>query len=402
MKIVKIMNLYPVYVDYFYRKNPGLREKTYAEQKAALDLDSFGQADYTSYMLTPLGYTVMEIRLNVEPLQRAWAKEHSFHLKATGLAGIAFEQIKRFKPDIVLFAGQDKELLRNIRSGVPSVRLIIGFSGSAVPRSDIFRQMDLVLSCAPEAVQHFKESGIRAVQLQHGFDPRILSRLDEGPKRTDFSFVGQLVRNARFHLNRERILEKVASLTDIVIYSTSSEFGLPDDIKTFFKVGIYRGLQAMNKAGISRAAMSAIPLLNKATQWQSTPIPSYSRKLKKFMKAAVFGLDMFQTLRDSKIVLNIHADSSPLFASNQRLFETTGVGTCLITDWKENIGELFETDSEAVSYKTAEECSEKVTWLLDHPEELERIAKAGQARTLRDYTISRRGERLHEIIQSCL
>ena len=396
------MNLYPSYADYFYGKNPCLREKTYAEQKAALDFDSFGQADYTSCMLTPLGYSVMEIRLNVEPLQRAWARENSLDLKTAGLSGIALEQIKRFKPDIVLFAGQDKELLRNIRSGVPSVRLVIGFSGSAVPHTDIFRQMDLVLSCAPEAVQHLRESGIKTLQLQHGFDPRIISRLDEGAKRMDFSFVGQLVRNARFHLNRERILEKIASLTDIAIYSTSSEFGLLDDIKTLFKVGIYRGSQVMKTSGISKKVISAIPLLNKAAQWQSKPLPSYSRKLKKFMRPAVFGLNMFQTLRDSKIVLNIHADSSPLFASNQRLFETTGVGTCLVSDWKENKGELFEPDTEIVTYKTAEECAEKVKWLLNHPETLERIAGAGQARTLRDYTISRRGERLHEIIQSCL
>jgi glycosyltransferase involved in cell wall biosynthesis len=396
------MNLYPSYVDYFYRKNPGLREKTYAEQKAALDLDSFGQADYTSHMLTPLGYEVMEIRLNVEPLQQAWATENYLHLKTAGLAGIALEQIKRFKPDVVLFAGQDKELLRDIRSGAPSVRLVIGFSGSAVPRTDIFRQMDLVLSCAPETVRYLNESGIKTALLQHGFDPRIISRLDEGPKRINFSFVGQLVRNARFHLNREDMLEKIASLTDIAIYSTSSEFGLLDDIKTLFKVGIYSGSQVMKKAGISRSVISTIPLLNKAAQWQSKPLPSYSRKLKKFMRPAVFGLDMFQTLRDSKTVLNIHADSSPLYASNQRLFETTGVGTCLVTDWKENISELFEPDTEIVTYKSVEECAEKVKWLLNHPIELERLAKAGQARTLRDYTISRRGEKLHEIIQSWL
>ena len=396
------MNLYPSYVDYFYRKNPGLREKTYAEQKAALDFDSFGQADYISCMLTPLGYSVMEIRLNVEPLQRAWARENSLNLKTAGLSGIALEQIKRFKPDIVLFAGQDKEFLSNIRSGAPSVRLVIGFSGSAVPPTDIFRQMDLVLSCAPEAVQYLRETGIKAVQLQHGFDPRIISRLDEGAKRIDFSFVGQLIRNTRFHLNRERVLEKIASLTDIAIYSTSSEFGFLDDIKTLFKVGAYRGLQVMKTAGIPKTVISAIPLLNKAAQWQSKPLLPYNRKLKKFMRPAVFGLNMFQTLRDSKIVLNIHADSSPLFASNQRLFETTGVGTCLVSDWKENIGELFEPDTEIVTYKTAGECAEKVKWLLNHPEALERIAGAGQARTLRDYTISRRGERLHEIIQSCL
>ncbi len=393
------MNLYPSYVDYFYRKNPGLREKTYAEQKAALDSDSFGQADS---MLTPLGYEVMEIRLNVEPLQRAWVRENYIHLNTVGLAAIALEQIKRFKPDIVLFAGQDKELLRNIRSGAPSVRLVIGFSGSAVPRTDIFREMDLVLSCAPEAVQHLRESGIRAVQLQHGFDPRINARLSNGPKTIDFSFVGQLGRDNQTHLNRDSILEKIASFTPIKIYSSSSELGWVDDIKAILKAGIYHSVQTMKAVGVPESSLARMPLFCKAIQWHSRPLLPYSHKLKKFMRPAVFGLDMFQLLRDSRVCLNIHIASSPRFASNQRLFETTGVGTCLVTDWKENIGELFEPDSEIVTYKSVEECAEKVTWLLNHPEELERIAKAGQARTLKDYTISSRGEKLHEIIQSCL
>jgi spore maturation protein CgeB len=111
---------------------------------------------------------------------------------------------------------------------------------------------------------------------------------------------------------------------------------------------------------------------------------------------------MFQILCDSKMTLNIHADSSPQFASNMRLFETTGVGTCLITDWKENLPELFVPDKEVVTYRNAQECAEKMKWLLDHPQERAEIAAAGMARTLREHTFMHRAVELDRIIRTAL
>ena len=42
-----------------------------------------------------------------------------------------------------------------------------------------------------------------------------------------------------------------------------------------------------------------------------------------------------------------------------RLFEATGSGACLVTDWKENLGELFEPDVEVVTYRSVAECVKK-------------------------------------------
>jgi spore maturation protein CgeB len=49
------------------------------------------------------------------------------------------------------------------------------------------------------------------------------------------------------------------------------------------------------------------------------------------------------------MTLNIHADSSPTHASNMRLLDATGEGTCLVTEWKENLHELFEPEKEVVT-----------------------------------------------------
>src|ERR1043166_4762805 len=64
----------------------------------------------------------------------------------------------------------------------------------------------------------------------------------------------------------------------------------------------------------------------------------------------LFGLEMYQVLFDSLITFNSHGDNSPKKAANMRLYEATGVGTCLLTDWKENLNEFFEPDVEVVTY----------------------------------------------------
>jgi spore maturation protein CgeB len=76
------------------------------------------------------------------------------------------------------------------------------------------------------------------------------------------------------------------------------------------------------------------------------------------------------------------------------------VGTCLVTEWRKNLSEFFEPDKEVVTYRSPEECLEKIKWLLEHPEECQAIAKSGQARTLKDHTFSQRAVQLDGIIKS--
>jgi spore maturation protein CgeB len=76
--------------------------------------------------------------------------------------------------------------------------------------------------------------------------------------------------------------------------------------------------------------------------------------------SAVFGLAMYQKLADSKVTLNNHIDIATISASNMRLYEATGIGTCLLTDWKPDLEQLFEPDREVVTYKSAAEAIEKV------------------------------------------
>jgi spore maturation protein CgeB len=110
---------------------------------------------------------------------------------------------------------------------------------------------------------------------------------------------------------------------------------------------------------------------------------------------------MFNVLYASKITMNHHGDVAP-YANNLRLYEATGVGTMLLTDWKLNLHEMFHANRELVPYRTVEECAALVNHYLRHDDEREVIARAGQRRTLRDHTSDQRMEELVKIIHRYL
>ena len=88
----------------------------------------------------------------------------------------------------------------------------------------------------------------------------------------------------------------------------------------------------------------------------------------------VWGLDMYRALARSRITLNRHIDVAENNANNMRLYEATGVGALLITDRKDNLGELFEVGREVVAYGSAEEAVELIRHYIAHPEEARGIA----------------------------
>lgn len=98
----------------------------------------------------------------------------------------------------------------------------------------------------------------------------------------------------------------------------------------------------------------------------------------------------------------MHIDVAENRAGNIRLYEATGMGTLLLTDWKSNLPELFEVGREVVAYRSVGECAEQISYYLAHEEERAAIAAAGQRRTLTEHTIDRRMQELVGILEPYL
>jgi len=114
----------------------------------------------------------------------------------------------------------------------------------------------------------------------------------------------------------------------------------------------------------------------------------------------IFGLEMYAKLQASKICLNHHIAAAGNAAANMRLFEATGMGSCLLTDWKVNLGELFEPDKEVVTFRSTAEAIEKITWLLNDEPSRCVIAKAGQSRALNSHNLAEKLREFGEYIRS--
>lgn len=71
------------------------------------------------------------------------------------------------------------------------------------------------------------------------------------------------------------------------------------------------------------------------------------------------------------------------------MFESTGVGTCLITENHSNINELFEPQKEIITYESKEDLLDLIKKMLKQKEKILQVGAAGQERTLKDHTIER-------------
>jgi spore maturation protein CgeB len=403
MRLFRAYTVYPEYVRYLYAAHPGLEARPFAEQKAAHDAEAVAWGDAYTRALAPLGYEVLEIPFDIEPMQRAWAAEQGMRPGAAlDPAKVLAAQVRAFKPDVLWYDHHDENILRRIRHQHGAPRLVAGWVGSHLGARNAWKQMDLILSCAPESTAALRAQGLRSEQIHHAFDDAVFDRLRPSEREIPLTFIGSIVRRRGFHLVRDRILSRVVERLPLAIHSPSLEPPAVEYAKMAVGGALHLVTGTMRALGVLEAAERRSSLVRKAARVASAPRLPVNPRLRRHLKPPVFGLGMYQLERDSAVVLNIHADSSPTFASNMRLFEAAGVGSCLLTDWRENIGKLFEPDREVVTYRSADECVEKATWLLGHPEERAMIARAGRARVLRDHTFARRAVQLDGILRGAL
>lgn len=380
VRLLKLGIYSPAYLEAFYGRRKGLARASYADQHRALIEDRFGSSDFWTTALARIGYETADVIANAGPLQGRWALEQGTSAGQGDPFAVAAAQIGAFAPDVLLVADYSTfspGFLRAVRSDCPSIRRIVGWCGAPYRDLAVIREWDLALSCVPELVESLRSGGIEAHHVDHAFDPRILDQLVDRPPSIPFTFLGSVVKSAGFHTRRETLLAHLVDHSPLHIWSGAA--------------------RRTGAAGMKdRARRLARRLLRPGAP------PPLDPRIARRARPPLFGLSMFQTLRDSAVTLNTHIDVSVRSASNMRLFEATGVGACLLTDRKDNLADLFEPDHEVVTYSGPEEAAEKYRWLVERPAERAGIAAAGQRRALRDHGFDRRAARIDEILRASL
>ncbi|HSQ60514.1 MAG TPA: glycosyltransferase [Acidobacteriota bacterium] len=94
------------------------------------------------------------------------------------------------------------------------------------------------------------------------------------------------------------------------------------------------------------------------------------------------------------ILGDTHRTARPLRQIRLREFEAPMAGAFYVTGFLEEIGRHYEIGREIVCYRSLEEMTEQCRYYLAHPDERERIRRAGHDRARRDHTWTRRFEDL--------
>lgn len=392
MQLAILTYLYPEAIDYIYKLFPNLNEQNYSEQKHAINDHISIWASGWEKAIAEKNIPVLTIPTNMPLFLKKWSEENNCPF--FGRTQIIIEMLKRFLPDVLFYDLYDEDLLKQIKANIPSIKLIALWKGSPPVDMEIFKHVDFTITCAPEEVTRLNNLGLKAEHLHHAFNKNILGT--QAPtKNYDVVFIGQIYKSIGFHIKRDRVLNKLVNDLNLSIFCSANNLNGYDFAIHFAKKAILTMLLPLYFA-LNKISGRYKSQLNKILIYPITP---YSLSLKKFLRTPVYGKKMYDVISSSKVVFNIHADSSPLYASNMRLFETTGIGSCLLTDWKSNINELFEEDSEIVTYRSEQECVDKAKWLLTHDDERNKIGLAGQKRVFSSHLYEHRLPQLLEIFK---
>jgi spore maturation protein CgeB len=196
--------------------------------------------------------------------------------------------------------------------------------------------LDLALTAAPECVDWYLKEGCPALFFPEASDSNIFKPMNELPKIHEVSFVG-------------------------------AKYGVREEI-----------ISALQNAGVQVTTFGG--------GWGKGFLPVE---------------EVPKLFAQSKIVLGVGAigHSSDFYALKMRDFDGPMSGSCYITHDNKDLESLYDIGKEIVTYKSINECVEKVRYLLENATERERIAHAGYLRALRDHTWTHRFKGLIDFLQ---
>lgn len=400
-KFVKVTSFYKNFLQSYEASNPDVLTLSYEEQHRHLMSQGYGYSNYFPFYLQQ-NYKIEghELIHNAWHMQKAWAREHGLELSGNKLL---LEQLKVFEPEILFIqdsANFSAAFIQKIREEVPSVKLLIGhccapYNGESIKA---FRNYDVILACSERFLEDFKKLNIHTYLFPHAIESSLINQMQAIPDPVnEIIFIGSLLIRAGFHTTRisyiEEILRNKLPLRIIGELETDPFHTLKMKQAAYLTVKL---LSALNIKGIYENRS-----LQKIGQLEEMPRKNkYSSSIQKSIKnISVFGKEMLETIAGYSVGFNQHGEIAGDYAANVRIFEVCGAGTLLVTDHKKNIHSLFEPDSEILTYNSKEECVEKLRWAIDNPKEAKKIALAGQERALRDHSVEKRVDLLHEIIK---
>lgn len=368
MRFMQVHTFYESYLRDFYSHYPENSNNTFQEQIQALVDNGFSAVHMIAPYMNKLGYETQLVIANNMIGQQKWLKENQiFTPDQISIHDIVRLQIEFFQPDVLYLTDPISFDSRFTNSLSIRPKLIIGWRGANVPEGTDWSDFDIMLSGLSAMRNLALKLGAKSSQyFLPGFPERFLEDIKGIKPIHDVVFSGQFT--LAQHAKRNYYLEKVVEASTL----KGQEFSC----------GLFL-----------------------SGQIDKIPATLAQRNL-----GSYYGVDMFRAIRSGKIALDARGsielksqtgqslDLAVNETINMRLFETTGCGVFLLTENFQNLSSFFEIGKEIETYSDEIELIEKIRYYLAHPKEREEIAKRGQERCLRDYSMENQIKALDKII----
>jgi len=303
-------------------------------------------------------------------IQKKWIKDILEKKEKYTLGQILEKQINYINPKIIFFQNI-YDLKENIALIKNKKTKIIFFDGIAYNSINLAKQVHGIITCLKSSERFYKNYNNNTLYMPHGFDETI--KFNNDKKEIDISFIGSVSHSG--HFERANNLFELNKKNNIDFWLGD----MPTNKKLLKLIPYY----LLKKKPI--ATLKYIRALN---------------LFKKKNHGGVFGLEMYKILNKSHLTLNLHIENAGSEAANMRMFEATGVGSCLITDYKENIKDFFEPDKEIVVFKDLDEATEKINYLINNKNKAIEIGINGKNRTLKDHSLRIRWQSFENFLVS--
>ena len=319
------------------------------------------------------------------PMDRPWSVGHALlpALERTGHTVQAFNCrgaanpaeelpgiVEAFQPDLHVLCGcgcYPAEVIAQVRAaGVYHVLWYPDVTPKPRPEAvELAKHHDMFFTMAQGLVEPFRAAGVENVEwLPEGTEPSVfeydgISDTDRRTFTCDVALVGKLESDNPAYMERWKLVKRIV------------------DEEIDFK---WWGPRINRKIGTFVLGL----LLSKVSR-------AYGGRF-------VWNQTYAKAVRLSKIFLARDAYPHIRLSLSGRAFTAVGLGAFYLTFPTDGIEEMFEPGVEIVTFDSPDDMIDKIRYYLEHDDERDTIAAAGQKRVLAEHTYQKRFERMFDII----
>ncbi len=391
-----------------------LDEITFLEALRIIHNNRSAWSDAYSDGFNRLGVQAIDLIVNNKKLQLKWAKENGVSINTDyWQIEVAIAQLRFIKPDVVIFQNfgiLPDEIIKELKTWVKSIKVLAIQIGYPHDNKDL-SFYDMIFP----TLNYIRDKCINFKKPMHickpAFDTRILSEI-KNPIEKEYPLIFSGSSGIGYecgHAKRYWMLYDILRKADINVYLDELRSSSHVKKKKKYFIENPNRKKVLNDKDFT----TIINILNQEDTFEHQTLLSEllcDRGLRdalftkleplvplKFMfhnavLPPVYGKEYYELISKSYSILNIHTDAMGHRVGNMRMFETTGVGSCLLVENGSNMNEFFEEGKEVVTYENLDDCLEKINYLSNNLNVALQIGKSGQNKTLKEHTIDNRCE----------